>query len=154
MSVSKFLHLATEGWTVVAAGLGGVLTLLLGSWVPLMTTLLIVQGVDVVTGVMVGKQDKSVASAPFFAGMKKKVGMWALVILGNLIDGIAFAGMPVAKTAVVSFLIAGEGLSVTENLAVLGVPIPKFITDYLQKLKDDSDDTTLPDVQKEETDDQ
>lgn len=127
----------------MAISLGGVVTLLFGSWIPLMTALLIVQGIDIVTGVLVGGKEDELGSRSFFKGLKRKVAMWMLIILAHIIDDIAFGGLPVAVTGVVSFLLAGEGLSIIENLNELGVPVPKFIKNHLQKMKEQHDKEQL-----------
>lgn len=151
--MEKFLHLITEGGNVFIIGIGGgIIAALFGSWLPLMTTLLIIQGADILTGVLSGGKDKAVSSKSFFSGLKKKVGMWILIIIANIIDNIAFGGMPVAKTAATSFLIAGEGLSIVENLGILGVPIPQFISNYLQKLKDENDQIDITEKESDITD--
>lgn len=126
----------------VVLATGYLTTILFGSWLPLMTTLLIVQGVDIVTGVWTAgstQEGEKISSRRFFDGLKRKGAAWMLIILANAIDNIAFGELPVAKTATVSFLIGYEGISITENLALLGVPVPKFIQEHLEKLRDDND---------------
>lgn len=137
--MEKMYHLITGGGSAAAIGLGGIVTLLFGSWLPLMTALLIVQAIDIITGVLVGGKEDELGSRAFFLGIKRKVAMWMLIILAHIIDDIAFAGLPVAVTGVISFLLAGEGLSIVENLSNLGVPVPKFIKNHLQKMKEQAD---------------
>ena len=103
-----------------------------------MTALLVIQAADVLTGVLVGGKKKEIASSTFFDGIKKKVGMWILIILANVLDVTFLGGIPVLKSAVCTFLLAGEGLSLIENAGLLGAPIPAFFTEYLEKLRDDS----------------
>lgn len=103
-----------------------------------MTALLVIQAADIATGVLVGGKDKDISSRAFFDGLKKKVGMWVLIILANVLDVTFLGGVPVLKSAVCTFLLAGEGLSLVENAGLLGVPVPTFITSYLEKLRDDS----------------
>ena len=103
-----------------------------------MTALLVIQAADIATGVLVGGKDKDISSRAFFDGLKKKVGMWVLIILANVLDGTFLGGVPVLKSEVCTFLLAGEGLSLIENVGLLGAPIPSFVTQYLEKLRDDS----------------
>lgn len=138
-------HLITGGGSVVAISLGGIVTLLFGSWLPLMTALLIVQAIDIITGVLAGGKEDELGSRSFFKGLKRKVAMWTLIILAHIIDDIAFGGLPVAVTGVTSFLIAGEGLSIVENLNELGVPVPAFIRNHLKKMQEDNNKEQLPD---------
>lgn len=134
-----------SGWFDTAVVLAGtVVGTLIGSWVPLMTAFLILQAVDIVSGVMAsGKENNNVSSKRFYQGLKKKSGMWLLIIVANQVDQFAFGTAPVAKTVVVSYLIANEGLSVLENLGTLGIKIPKSISKFLEKLRDDNDNEEL-----------
>ena len=138
--MAKILKISGEGivevWSVFA---GTILTIALGTWIPLMTTLLVLNVTDVLTGVLKGGLKHEVGSRVFYAGIKKKVGQWLLIIVGNAIDVVAFDSLPVSKTLVVSFLIGTEGISIVENLAIIGVPIPAFITRYLVQIKEASD---------------
>lgn len=121
------------------------LAIIFGTWLPLMTALLIIQAADVATGLLVGGKRKEISSASFFDGLKKKVGMWILIILANVLDSTFLGGVPVLKSAVCTLLIGGEGLSLLENLGLLGVKIPAFIKQYLEKLRDDSEKVQIPD---------
>lgn len=118
---------------------GGLVAFLLGTWTPLLTALLVVQIFDIITGVLVGGKEHDVSSKSFFSGLKKKGGMWILIILANMLDTNFMAGLPVFKSAVSGFLIGGEGLSLIENLGLLGVPIPKGVKKFLAQLKEDND---------------
>ena len=120
--------------------LGSVITIVLGTWIPLMTTLLVLNATDILTGVMKGGINHSIGSRQFYAGLKKKGGHWILIIVANAVDSMAFDNMPIAKTGMVSFLIGTEGISITENVAILGAPVPKFITKYLIQIRDVNDD--------------
>ena len=119
--------------------LGSVITIILGTWIPLMTTLLVLNATDILTGVMKGGVKHSIGSRQFYAGLKKKGGHWILIIVANAVDTMAFDNIPIAKTGMVSFLIGTEGISITENVAILGVPVPKFITKYLIQIRDAND---------------
>ena len=121
--------------------LGSVITIILGTWIPLMTTLLVLNATDILTGVMKGGVKHSIDSRQFYAGLKKKGGHWILIIVANAVDTMAFDNIPIAKTGMVSFLIGTEGISITENVAILGAPVPKFITKYLVQIRDANDDS-------------
>lgn len=144
--------LGSTGFTVITASLGGLLTLLFGTWTPLMAAVLIVQVTDIVTGMLAGSKKRELSSETFFDGLKKKVGMWCLLIIANVMDTHLLGGMPVCKSAVSAFLLAGEGLSVTENLALIGVPVPAFITKYLQQVREDNSKVDLPENEGDDSD--
>lgn len=128
---------------------GSLITLLIGSWLPLMTTLLIIQAVDIVSGVMASGKEKTdgvakgISSDRLYKGLKKKGGMWLLIIVANQVDVFAFDNLSVMKTVVISYLIANEGLSILENLDRLGVKVPKGLTKFLEKLREDNEEEHL-----------
>ena len=124
-----------------AVVMGSIITIVLGTWIPLMTTLLVLNATDILTGVMKGGVKHSIGSRQFYAGLKKKGGHWILIIVANAVDSMAFDNIPIAKTGMVSFLIGTEGISITENVAILGAPVPKFITKYLVQIRDANDDS-------------
>lgn len=137
----------TGGTTLV----GALFVILFGSWMPLMTALLVVQAVDIITGLLKGGREERLTSAAFYLGIRKKVGMWCLIIVGNVLDTTFFAGTPVFKTAITTLLIADEGLSITENLALIGVPIPQSLLKYLAQLREvDVDLTENDEVENED----
>lgn len=74
-------------------------------------------------------------------GLLKKVGIWIILIVAHFIDLILFGGGLMATTAVSLAFIANEGMSITENLANVGVPIPAVITQYLKQIKNKSEET-------------
>lgn len=95
---------------------GGLIGLLFGTWTPMLTAFVAIQVLDILTGILVGKKRREISSDTFHEGIKKKVGMWVLIILANIIDTIIWQGVPIFKSGVTLFLIGGEGLSVVENL--------------------------------------
>lgn len=118
------------------------ITLTLGTWLPLMTTLLVLNGADILAGLVKGGKDPyGIDSKKLYDGIRKKVGQWILIIVANSIDVLAFDNVPVAKSGVLSYLIGYEGLSITENLALMGVPISGAVTKYLHQLRDSNEDS-------------
>lgn len=111
-----------------------------GTWIPIMATLLVLNLTDIVTGLLKGKQKHTIGSNTLYHGVKKKVGQWILIIVANAIDTVAFGSMPVAKTGVVGMLIGYEGISITENLAEIGVPVSDSITKYLVQIRQSSEE--------------
>lgn len=132
----------------IAVLYGGIMTTVLGTWIPLMTTLIVLNATDVASGLLKGGIRRNIGSNIFYQGIKKKVSQWLLIIVANAVDNMAFDTMAVAKTGVVSYLIATEGISITENLAQMGAPIPDFITKYLIQIRDASSDKDLNNYKK------
>lgn len=111
----------------------------LGGCDGLIYTLVAFVVIDYVTGVMCAISEKKLSSEVGFRGLFKKVVIFFLVGIGHLIDTYVMAGGAVLRTAVIFFYLANEGISLTENAARLGLPIPKKLKDVLEKLKKDGD---------------
>lgn len=136
-----YLKLGTHAGTLdkiaLVAGLGA--GFLFGGWSELLTALLIMQGLDIITGLLVGGKDKNISSDVMNAGVKKKVGTWIAIILAHVIDVVLFDGQPVAQTGIIFVLIGNEGLSLVENLGKLGVYLPESVTKYLIQIRSHGD---------------
>lgn len=128
-----------HGWVIEYGSLAisSLVSLFFGTWIPLMTTLLVMNATDVATGFLKSGKKKSIGSKALSKGIKKKVGQWMLIIVANSIDVVAFDGLPVAKTGVVGALIGTEGLSIVENLAEMGVWVPSSIKKYLSQIREE-----------------
>lgn len=126
-----------------AAGLGGAFVGLLGGWDALMKALVICMVIDYLTGVANAFKEKRVSSQVGFVGILRKLSIFAVVIVAAQIDN-ALGLEAVCRTAAVAFYTANEAISVTENAAALGLPIPQRLLDTLEQLKhrgeDDTDD--------------
>jgi toxin secretion/phage lysis holin len=99
--------------------------------------------IDVLTGIAKAWKNKRLRSRNALYGYARKVLIFTVVIMANVLDQIL--GLSGALTyATVIFYIANEGLSIVENLAQFGVNIPPFITERLHVIqhppKDDNDD--------------
>lgn len=136
-----YLKLGTHAGTLdkIALTLGLLAGFLFGGWHELLTSLLILQGLDVFTGLLVGGKDKNISSSVMNAGIKKKTGTWIAIILAHVIDIVLFDGQPVAQMGIIFVLLGNEGLSLVENLGKLGVPIPEMITKYLIQIRSHGD---------------
>lgn len=136
-----FMKLGTTAGTLekISMALGLSVGFLFGGWTELLTTLLVIQVLDICTGLLVGFRDKAVSSKRMRDGFSTKIGYWIMVILAHLIDSVLLDGQMVAQTTVVFGFIAVESLSITENLGILGVNIPPFILKYLQQVRDAND---------------
>lgn len=127
--------ISTNTLDIATIGLGGLASVLFGTWVPMMTTLIVLNGVDFFTGFLKGGRNKNIGSRALSNGIKKKVGGWSYVVIGNVIDQLAFDGISAAKIAVLGYLIATEIVSITENAEELGYPVPPIIAKYLGQVK-------------------
>lgn len=123
---------------ILIAG-GAVLGLLFGGWSQLLTILIVTQGLDIATGLLVGLKNQDVSSTVMRQGLIKKVGVWILIIFSHMVDLLLFNGNMVAQSGALFAFIAQEGLSLTENLGNIGVIVPKSFSKYLAKVKDMGD---------------
>ena len=92
---------------------------------------------DYCTGVVAAYVGKRLDSSIGARGIARKVGFMVLVALAHLLDKGTGMSAPVLQTATIWFLVANEGLSITENLGEIGVPIPRTLQDALKRLRDD-----------------
>lgn len=128
-----------------AALAGGVVTLL-GGWDTALQTLVVCMAADYLTGVAVAgifrRSDKSESGAlesrAGFRGLCKKGAELVMVLVATRLDGLMGTG-GYARTAVVLFLVGNEGLSILENLGLMGVPYPAFLKKALEVLREKGD---------------
>ena len=110
---------------------------LFGGWSLPLQILIAFIVIDYLSGVVAAFVGKRLDSEVGSRGITKKVGFLVLVAVAHLLDQIAGLGAPVLQTATIWFLIANEGISITENLGEIGVPIPRTLQDALKRLRDD-----------------
>lgn len=124
-------------WTkvqVAIAGIGGWLGYFLGGLDGLLIALLVCMALDYITGVMCAISDKKLSSAVGFRGICKKVLILLLVGLANIVDVHVVGTGSALRGAVVCFYLSNEGLSLLENAAHIGLPIPDKLKDVLAQL--------------------
>ena len=128
-----------EFWAVnqaVLAVLGGWIGYYLGGCDGLIFLLATCVIIDYITGVMCAISDKRLSSAVGFKGICRKVLIFLLVGLANLIDIYVVKSGSVVRTAVIFFYISNEGVSLLENAGHLGLPIPEKLKAVLEQLHD------------------
>lgn len=141
MTLMLYVKLGTYAGTLdkVALSFGLIAGFLFGGWTELLTAFLMLQGLDIITGLLTGTKKEGISSSRMHEGIKKKTGSWIGLILAHVIDMVLFDGQSVAITGLVFVLISNEGLSLVENLSILGVPMPDFITQYLEQVRSHRD---------------
>lgn len=123
----------------VIAGIGGWLGYFLGGCDGLLYALFAFVAADYLTGVMCAISDKSLSSEIGFKGICRKVLIFLLVGIANILDVQVIGTGSVLRTAVVFFYISNEGISLLENAGHLGLPIPEKMKNVLQQLHDRSE---------------
>ena len=126
-----------EFWNVIQlvfAAIGGWLGWFLGGCDGLLYALIAFVVVDYVTGVMCAVVDKKLSSAVGFRGIFKKVLIFSLVAVGHIIDSKLIQNGGAIRTAVIFFYLSNEGISILENTAKIGLPIPEKLRGILEQL--------------------
>lgn len=126
---------------LVFAAVGGWLGYFLGGFDGLLYALIAFMVVDYITGVMCAVVDKTLSSAVGFKGICRKVLILALVGIAHILDANVIGDGSVLRTAVVFFYISNEGVSLLENAAHLGLPIPEKMKEILAQLHGRADKT-------------
>ena len=116
------------------AGIGTGLVYLWGGFDVAIQCLLIVIVLDYISGIIKAFVLKNLSSSIGFKGILKKIGVLVVVALAVLIDRVTGESGAI-RTLVIYYFVANEGLSIVENLAQAGLPIPKVIKDALKTLK-------------------
>ena len=119
---------------IAAAALGGWLGYFMGGLDGLLFALLVFMALDYLTGVMCAVVDGKLSSAVGFRGIFKKVCILLLVGLANIVDLYIVGDGSALRGAVVCFYLANEGLSLLENTAHIGLPVPEKLKEALAQL--------------------
>lgn len=129
-----------NGIQFVFAMIGGWLGYFLGGCDGLLIALVLFVVMDYITGVMCAIADKTLSSEVGFKGICRKVLIFILVGIGNILDVRVIGTGSVLRTAIIFFYISNEGVSLLENAGHLGLPIPAKLKIVLQQLHDRAED--------------
>ena len=127
---------------LVLSLLGGTLSSLVGGMDGLMIVLLACMIIDYLTGVMHAILEKQLSSAVGFKGICKKVLIFIMVGVAHLLDVYILGGVGALRNAVICFYLSNEGISMLENAARIGLPIPDTLRDVLSQLHHREEDPT------------
>lgn len=126
-----------EFWNTVQlafTAVGGWLGYYLGGCDGLLIALIAFVVIDYITGVMCAIIDKKLSSAVGFKGICRKVLIFLIVGAAHILDLYVIKTGSILRTAVIFFYISNEGVSLVENAAHLGLPVPKKIKSVLEQL--------------------
>ena len=130
-------------WTVIQAAFtafGGVIGWFLGGFDGFLYALIAFVVIDYISGIMVAINNKTLSSRVGFVGICKKVLIFLLVGVGNILDVYILGDAGVLRSAVIFFYLSNEGISVLENTAALGMPYPKKLKDILEQINEEEKD--------------
>lgn len=131
-----------EFWNIIQlifSGIGGWLGYFLGGCDGLLYALLAFVVIDYITGIMCAIADHSLSSEVGFKGICRKVLIFLLVGIAHILDVHVIGSGGVLRTAIIIFYISNEGVSLLENAAHLGLPVPEKIKVVLEQLHDRSE---------------
>ena len=133
---------------MAVAAIGGWLGYFLGGMDGLMIALIVFMVLDYITGLMCAVIDKKLSSAVGFKGICKKVLILMLVGVANVVDIHIVGTSSALRSAVVCFYLSNESVSMLENAAHLGLPIPEKLKSVLAQLHGRIDDIDEEDTQE------
>ena len=126
-----------EFWNLIQfiiATVGGCLGWFLGGCDGVLIALILFVVIDYITGVMCAVSDHRLSSEVGFRGICKKIVIFLLVGVAQILDSEIIKTGSILRTAVIFFYLSNEGVSILENAAHLGLPVPEKLKDVLEQL--------------------
>ena len=124
---------------IVVAAVGGSIGYFLGGWDGFLYALVAFVVIDYLTGIMAAILEKRLSSEVGFRGIFKKVLIFSLVAVAHIIDSQLIQTGSAIRTAVIFFYLSNEGISIIENAAKIGLPIPEKLRTVLEQLNKEDD---------------
>ena len=121
-------------YKLMISSIGGVLGVFLGGMDGLIYALLAFSVIDYVTGIMCAIDKKELSSSVGFKGIARKIIIFSLVGVANILDVYILGHVGVLRAAVIFFYLSNEGISILENTSKLGLPVPEKLQNILQQL--------------------
>ena len=129
MGMRIFLFMVQRTLFVVERG---IVEVVLGGWDGLLSALILFMAVEYLTQILVAILNKKITNEIGFRGIAKKVSIFFLVAEGNVIDALIIQNGSMIRTAVIFFYLSYEGITILENIEILGLPIPRKLKDILE----------------------
>jgi toxin secretion/phage lysis holin len=128
---------------LIFTAIGGYLGYFLGGLDGFIYALVTFVVIDYLTGIMAAIVERKLSSEIGFRGIFKKVLIFLLVTVGNIIDKNLVGTGGAVRTAVIFFYISNEGISIIENSIRIGLPVPEKLKSVLEQLQvqEEKDDT-------------
>jgi toxin secretion/phage lysis holin len=135
------MNIKEFGFNTAIATVGTVVSAWLGGWDIALNVLVVLMILDYVTGLLGAVRERRVNSEIMFWGGIRKGIILAVVALAVMFDQMLGNPEPILRTLAIYFYAAREGISVTENLGIIGVPLPPVITRVLEQLQSKGEST-------------
>ena len=124
---------------IIFVAIGAYIGWFLGGFDGLLYALVAFVVLDYITGLMVAVLEKKLSSSIGFKGIFKKVLIFIFVGIGHIIDFYILQNGSAVRTAVIFFYLSNEGLSIVENAAKIGLPVPESLKKVFIELKKEDD---------------
>lgn len=118
----------------VSALIGGVIGWFLGGMDTLIYALIAFVSIDYITGVWLAVLEKKVSSDIGFKGIGRKMMIFVLVALGNIIDQLIIGNGSTLRCMLIMFYLSNEGISIIENAGKMGLPLPQKLKAVMKQL--------------------
>ena len=123
-----------DSFNIIVSTLGGILGRFLGNMDGILYALVIFVILDYVTGVLYAVEEKKLSSAVGYEGIARKVTIFILVGIANILDSYILGQSGVLRAVVIFFYLSNEGISILENATQLGLPVPEKLKNVLEQL--------------------
>lgn len=125
----------------IGAAAGGAVAVLFGCNLVLMRTLLIFMAVDYASGLLLAavfkrsckSESGALCSKAGFLGLARKAGALMMLLIANQLDTVLETSY--IQSSLCLFLMGNEGVSILENLGLMGVPYPAFLRSAIDALR-------------------
>ena len=124
---------------LIFTAIGGYIGWFLGGFDGLLYALVAFVVLDYITGLMVAVLEKKLSSSIGFKGIFKKVLIFTFVGIGHIVDIYILQNGSAIRTAVIFFYLSNEGLSIVENAAKIGLPVPENLKKVFTELNKEDD---------------
>ncbi|MBC2724329.1 MAG: phage holin family protein [Desulfosporosinus sp.] len=128
--MKEFVNMMQVGFIAI----GGWLGWFLGGYDGFLYALVVFVVLDYLLGVMCAVLDKQLSSEIGARGIMKKVVIFSLVGVAHIIDSNIVGDGSAIRTAVIFFYLSNEGISILENAAIIGLPVPERLKIVLKQL--------------------
>jgi len=125
---------------LILTAIGGYIGYILGGLDGFLYALIAFVVIDYITGLMAAIIEHKLSSEIGFKGIFKKVLIFTMVAIGNILDSKIIGDGSTIRTAVIFFYLSNEGISIIENSVIIGLPVPQKLKDILAQLNADGDE--------------
>jgi len=120
---------------IVFSILGGFMGWFFGEYDSFLYILVTFIVIDYISGVLLSIKEKKLSSEIGFSGIIKKISIFILIGMGNVLDSYLIKNGDILRTVIIFFYISNEGISILENISNIGLPIPKKLKSILEQIK-------------------